>query len=110
MKFPKTKRTSSIEPQREPTWWTSAPARDEHRALQRNSAKHRLSPVARIQGPTLASFCQCMAGIEGGHSPGRHALTGRICRPWSLAYERLPPGVPAGDVSNMKPASNAERF
>jgi hypothetical protein len=32
MRLPETKRTSSIEPQREPTWWTSAPALAEPRA------------------------------------------------------------------------------
>ena len=37
MRLPETKRTSSIEPQREPTWWTSAPARADP-APQRNSA------------------------------------------------------------------------
>lgn|GEM_PF-321141 len=69
-------------------------ARDEENFHRTNRAEPRastqfglntLSPVARIPGPTLASYCQGIAGIDGGGSPGRHALTRRIGQPRSLA-------------------------
>src|ERR1700761_6897976 len=80
MRLPETKRGSSIEPQRELTWWTSTPPRAEPRRLNAIRPEYPCRRPPRFQVPTLASWCQSTAEMAGGGSwaatPSR-GLSGR---------------------------------
>ena len=63
MRFPETKRTSSIGPQRELTWWTSAPPRAEPRAFNAIRAEH---PCHRSRGSQVRRWPPSGNRVETG--------------------------------------------
>ena len=78
--------TSLIEPQREPTWWTSVPPRAEPCASRQFGLNTPVTGCAH-SGSDAGLLLSMCGGIERRRQPGRQARTRRIGSAWSLADE-----------------------